>query len=392
MSSSIGEQVLVVDESGEVIRELHRVSTLALKEANYQTLVEHSIGAIESSLKASGLIAEDSQLFFVAREFRCIDVLLAEMGPGRHEGLEVRRLVLVETKLFRNSDSKRRVLAQLLEYADTLQHEVRSEEVCKAARGRSFNSEETRDELARVLASGDFLLLVCGDRLQSSLVRLMKPFLDRLRHATSRFDMGLLSLAMYRGEGRSPELYLVPNVVGLIERSERQLELNVDVRVMSEAGIELRAESATRGSVNTTAEPDEDHFFRSLSERLTDEEREPTIGSIHDVLTRARTDGFEVIWGRTKKGGSLYFMLKSSVSDARLFTIYSSGSALTMRRSFVGRLERSDLSRALTTLHDELDEEYLEERDDYWLDPNDIRFPDAALKFCRDVRDRLASA
>jgi hypothetical protein len=280
------------------------------------------------------------------------------------------------------------VLAQILDYADVLQMEVRAPEICELSGG--LDSEEQRDQIEELLQTGDFLLVVCGDRIQSTLVRLMKPMADRPQHATSRFNVAMVSLALYAVGHDNEELILVPNIVGVIERAERALELAVSVRVRNEQGQDLAASVTTAHQVRREAIADEAALFGVLDDHVDPDELESCRRTLRDILERAKDEGFEIAWSRTKKGGSPYFMIQGPGSGVRFFTFYSDGWALTMRRSFAARVREESIVLALTELFRKLGEPY-EGRDDNWVDPTLPGATDAIFAYCRTMRDVIAN-
>ena len=125
------------------------------------------------------------------------------------------RLVIVEAKLWRNPEARRKVIGQILDYAKELSrwnYETLDAAVRRARRtedagkttglaqvvGFEPNStEEARffDSVTQSLRRGDFLLLIVGDGIREG-VGAITDFLDG--HASLHFTFGLVEMAIFR--------------------------------------------------------------------------------------------------------------------------------------------------------------------------------------------------
>jgi hypothetical protein len=146
-------------------------------------------------------------------------------------------LCLVETKLWRNPEAHRSVVAQIIDYAKDLasldyrEFELRVRDT-RAARGMPPKSlveiagakgEDGgilfEERVSRVLGQGEFLLLIVGDRIRPQVLLLSEsvagaPHLE--------FTIGLVQLNLYRGIGESDwPLLVVPSVVGRTAETTR---------------------------------------------------------------------------------------------------------------------------------------------------------------------------
>lgn len=146
------------------------------------------------------------------------------------------RLTLVECKLWRNPESRRKVVAQVLDYAraisawsySDLQRQV------AAATGRQGNVpyqlarsvapdlEEHRfvDDVSRAMRRGRFLLLIAGDGIREDVGALAELI---NRNAASGFSFGMLEIALY-GLG-DDGLLIQPRVVARTQIIERSVVL-----------------------------------------------------------------------------------------------------------------------------------------------------------------------
>lgn len=236
------ETIAIVGDDLRPVRLLQRMTDSAgYAESEFDQLIAAHADIIASSLASADIVEKDCTLRVLAqrKQVANIDVLLAEVA-----GDDLRRLVLVETKLFRNPEAHRTVLAQLLEYANTLQFDVEVDEILAKTdeRTRAWLSDR-RDDLDRLKKRGDFLLIICGDRIQPRLVAIAKPMLDRRDHVLSGIELALVSLALYEGDGMR---VLVPNVVGAVTRGERDLCIEVTVRTEDGKSLPATVKVAAR--------------------------------------------------------------------------------------------------------------------------------------------------
>ncbi|AWL05211.1 DUF4268 domain-containing protein [Massilia oculi] len=146
------------------------------------------------------------------------------------------QIVLVETKLWRNPEARRTVVAQILDYAKELSswsYEDLSREAAQATghgpghlldavRAVHANLDEAAfvDGINRSLAVGDFILVIAGDGIQSGAQALVS-FLERYGHL--RFQLALVEIASYRGLDDS--LLLQPRVLAKTELLVRSVLL-----------------------------------------------------------------------------------------------------------------------------------------------------------------------
>ena len=173
------------------------------------------------------------------------------------------RLTLVECKLWRNPEARRKVVAQILDYARAisrwtyadLQRQVAAASGRKgnvpfeAAKGLAPDLDEAVfvDATARALREGRFLLLIAGDGIREGVSGITDLI---TRNAALGFSFGLIEVALY-GFGEDG-LIVQPRVVAKTETIERLF-----VRVVTE-GEETIAEQFPDDSVESAAEVGED--------------------------------------------------------------------------------------------------------------------------------------
>lgn len=196
------------------------------------------------------------------------------------------RLTLVECKLWRNPEARRKVIAQILDYARAvsgwsyadLQRRV------AAATGRKGNvpfeaARELQPDLdeaafvdatARALREGRFLLLIAGDGIREGITGMADLI---TRNAALGFSFGLVEVALYQfGE---QGLVVQPRVVARTETIERTfVHLQAgEVASLQEVAEEPEARDEVRGESSTMA--DERAWWEPLTRiRFDDPEQE----------------------------------------------------------------------------------------------------------------------
>ena len=167
------------------------------------------------------------------------------------------RLTVVETKLWRNPQATRHVLAQILDYASrlaALDYEKFETHCGSANRSpvsassglyrmvtEAFPDEtggeaEFIDSLQKNLRTGRFLLLVVGDGIRESL----ESILDALHHQSRlHFTFGLVELKLYR-QPDGAGILAVPNVIAHSTEIERAV---VTIRGAESADIDVEVRS-----------------------------------------------------------------------------------------------------------------------------------------------------
>lgn len=119
------------------------------------------------------------------------------------------KLVLVETKLWRNPQARREVVAQILDYAKELsgwEYEDLEREVIGASKSQTTIFERVRDregaleeaafcdQVSRTLRLGQFMLLIVGDGIREG-VGAMTEFLDQF--GSLQFSFGLVEIGVF---------------------------------------------------------------------------------------------------------------------------------------------------------------------------------------------------
>lgn len=254
----------------------------------------------------------------LAREFPVssgyIDVLYATADG---------QLCLVETKLWRNPEAHRTVLAQLLDYAKDIGRldyaEFKARIEAAASRGgqaidlheiirrslaaHDFDSVDFEANARRALAAGDFLLLIVGDRIRPEVV-LLSDIMGAAPHL--EFSLALIEMNFYHVQGREAwPVLAVPSVVG---RSHEVTRAVVRIRY-EEKRPEVEVTSLEETAVSS-GRTDLEVFLKSLPSGLSDVFR--------TYLDRWMSGPLTVFWG--KVGFSLRYRPKGKL--VTLFDAY----------------------------------------------------------------------
>lgn len=155
-------------------------------------------------------------------------------------------LVVVETKLWRNPESRRKVVAQVLDYAtqlrqwdfSTLQREWQKQASSKQGlydfiQPRDYEEAEWIDLVNENLTQGRMALLIVGDGIRSETRQLAESVSG---HPDFQFRLGLIELRLYRlGSG---DLLAIPTTLARTQEIERAI-----VRIENGTGQKVTVET-----------------------------------------------------------------------------------------------------------------------------------------------------
>jgi hypothetical protein len=164
-------------------------------------------------------------------------------------------LTIVETKLWRNPEARRQVVAQIMDYAaaisrwsyEDLRDAVKSAggpaDLVESAAELEENFDRARfiDAVSKNLARGRMLLLLVGDGIQEGVEQLT----DTLsRSPQLGFSLGLLELATYRF-GEESKTLVLPRVIA---RTREVVRAVVEVRMLDgKPQVDVSVPEATPG-------------------------------------------------------------------------------------------------------------------------------------------------
>ncbi len=186
-------------------------------------------------------------------------------------------LVFVECKLWRNTEARRKVIAQILDYAKDIadwQYDDLARAINSANRTDFENPlyecvkdhPEAADEIAfvdrvsRNLRFGRHLLLIVGDGIQENLVSLVEHVQG---HMGLQFMLGLIEIGIFRFQEQGG-LVIVPNIVAktlIVERAVLRLESK---GILVEEPVHTSVNKKTKGRAAPFSEQE---FFEELATR-----------------------------------------------------------------------------------------------------------------------------
>jgi hypothetical protein len=280
------------------------------RESDLDALVINQRELLTDLLIENDFMEDTSTLRFIGRQLQNVDVLFAEVDD---EG-EPLRLVLVENKLLKNPESKRRVIGQIIEYAARFQHELRADDLARQFPEQKEWVKDHAELLDRQLERGDFLLVICGDAIHANVADVVTRLARRAdRHPLSGMELCLVSMALYADATRR---VLVPHLVGLVARAERQLQISVvdeqgRPRPATAAFETAPRERSTRPKPNRS----EEEFFREVWAKKYGQQSVEQWHSFVGRVRDAEIPGFEL---STTSAGRPTIELRSRIIDTTL--------------------------------------------------------------------------
>lgn len=211
---------------GESLYSLTRNGT-PLPAAAYRRVTAKELGLQESWFR-DAIFAEPELVVGPCRSSGRIDAdekwipwrIEVNFGSGPIDVLLVSshgRIGIVETKLSYNPQKRREVVAQVLDYALSLQ-ECDFDDLPELPASPYAPLPE---DLADCLRSGRFLLVIAGDALDPRALRLSQSMLAR--HLTSEWDLAMIDLNVYQQNSSPEDLVVVPELLGTVHTDLRQV-------------------------------------------------------------------------------------------------------------------------------------------------------------------------
>jgi hypothetical protein len=193
-------------------------------------------------------------------------------------------LIVGETKLFRNPQARREVVAQVIDYAKDLSafsYEQLQEAIFRAempdgngghpklglyetvasvAGREEMNEAQFIDAVSRNLERGRFLLLVIGDGIQVGTENIA-AFLQQ--HAGMHFTFGLIELAIFAWPAELGSGYLVqPRILARTKNIDRGIVRIENGRITAKAPLDQATNSKDIGKPTTISE---EKFYEQLA-------------------------------------------------------------------------------------------------------------------------------
>ena len=265
---------------------------LALEEKWFRDAIFKAPELVIGPCRAAGLVEDEEEWYPWQKEFPTdagrIDVLLIS-SQGR--------VAVVETKLAANPESRRKVLAQVLDYLAQLPEALNETMPTIPTQDNEPVAEE--DDVREAVAEGNVLVVIASDEVDSRVAKLSRNLLSD--HLVKRWDLVLIDLALYRpNEGARDKCFIIPNVRSLVKSEPRQV---VRVIVQGEnPSATVEVERVTIDEERPASQRwDETQFFENL-------EAWGAPPPVQDFATKLRElasrfpESVTLAWGRGKKG------------------------------------------------------------------------------------------
>jgi hypothetical protein len=282
---------------GQKDKEWHLVESAAYsREAELQRLLAES----PSLISIDEVRPNAGPLVLAVREFG-LPIGLIDLLAFTAEG----DIAVIECKLASNSEIKRKVIGQVLEYGANL-WEMRYEELDEGIRLRmgenlaelvkeavqepEWDEESFRSNVDTALVSGNFMLIIVVDEIDDDLARIVQ-FMNVC--GSPSFEFAALEMRRFMAENAE---MLVPRVFGPV-----------------------RAIKAKR-NIEPGKQWDEPSFFDELNRRHGDE----GVQAARGILEWAKHNT-QVWWGKGKQTGSFVPILYHNDTKHQLFAVYTYG-------------------------------------------------------------------
>jgi uncharacterized protein YlzI (FlbEa/FlbD family) len=265
-------------------------------------------------------------------------------------------LTLVETKLWRNPEARRQVVAQIVDYAkqvaewsyDNLKNAILKAQVSGTddtddpmlalANEYSEEVDEKRfiDRVSRNLRLGRFLLLIIGDGIHEDVENLAN-YLQRTPHIG--FTLGLVELAaFYLNPQDENSLFIQPRVLARTREVTRAV---VEIRgsiAPSQVQVTIPDEKSSTPGIRKTIS--EEEFFGELSQSIKPE----FIESVRWVLDEAPKHDIEVKWADF---GVTFRYYDNITSNLFSFGTFHRGGLFRNTQRLIRQCEKAGISRQI---------------------------------------------
>jgi len=296
-------------------------------------------------------------------------------------------LILVETKLWRNPEGKREVIAQAFDYGSSLS-KWNYDRLNKVARDytKKFEKKELNlaewvenqfgqveggrhyfeDIVSKNLCLGRFLTLIVGDRVHHSLIEMLK-YVNKYPHLAT--NVALIELQCYRwtSKGSNWPLLVVPSIVGrteIVERSVVQVTINKDGSHQIESQQE-KAQPTEKGRQKVTLT--EEAFWELLKKQAPDKYK-----SVRQLIDDYRErDGINMDTTETAIVARLD--IQDSGYQASTFYVTHNGELGVWPQTIANQLQKAGIDRRLA--------------DEYGAQMRSIlKMPGKRKEFSRDIQ------
>lgn len=260
-------------------------------------------------------------------------------------------LVLVETKLWRNSEAKREVIAQAIDYGSALSKWSfqQLDDMTRKRTGKglleliqsSFDADPedtvTEDMIARNLRLGRFLILVVSEKIRESLIDMLN-FTNRYPHLAT--NVGLVELQCYAMPSNPNDILVVPSIVAKTEIIERSIvQVNLVPNVEHQIFIEQKKDKEDKRQGRTPLTED---AFWELLQRQSPE----SIGNAHQIIDHM-SEIHQVVLRMRQSAISSRLLLPDSDQKISLFFITTAGTVEYWPETVLSQFRNAGLDTAL---------------------------------------------
>lgn len=196
------------------------------------------------------------------------------------------RLTIVETKLWRNPEATREVVAQILDYTtrisawsySKLEGNARRamspapigekslyEFVNTSGQQKGLSEPQFVDEVQKTLETGRFLLLVVGDGIRENVENMLSALHE---HPQKLFTFGLVELQIFEHPTMPETKLIVPQIVA---NSKEVVRAVVRVQTTGQASVSVESEEPESGKLSPGGRRtlSEDEFFDKIKDEDT---------------------------------------------------------------------------------------------------------------------------
>lgn len=280
-------------------------------------------------------------------------------------------ITIVETKLWKNPEKHRTVVAQIIDYAKELatwNYDDLAQSVLASSRSRNETDRPSleqkvepylkdygidlidfQESLTANLEEGKFLLLIIGDKISPNMALLT----DAIHGAPGLgFQMGLVEMRLYPVvAGQDWPLVVVPDVVG---RTIEKLRGVVRVRYTQErpeVSVDIKDDPGDDPPI-VPSQWDEVSFFKAVQEGFGAAQA----AAAEKILDWAKRNSLRIWWGKGSKQGSFFPMLDWKGDTNWTISVWTYGRVeivfekLKERPPFAAEENRQELCRRLNQI------------------------------------------
>jgi len=234
-------------------------------------------------------------------------------------------LCIAETKLYRNPEAHRTVIAQILDYAKDLtqlsfqelcnkvtkqQGEKAEKEFHKKIKRPELNQIELQQNIQNSLSHGRFQLLIIGDKIYPEVL-LLSESISSAPHL--EFNISLIELNLYSFDEKMEEILIIPRLLGrTVEETRAVIKIQYEEKLPDVEVTTIEKLDGPKGKTDQT------EFVHSMPEDFSE--------VFNSYLKEWNNRGYFIQWGtvgftiRVKVNGRWKSLLETYPSNISIFT------------------------------------------------------------------------